>query len=234
MTNELLTLCDWLAAEQCTHVVMESTASFWRPIYNVLEGQAELLVVKAAHVKAAHVKAAHVKAAHVKAAHVKAVPGRKTDVKDAEWLAELLRHGLVRGSFIPSPTQRQLRDLTRYRMHLIEERARLTNRVQVALEDANIKLASVVTDVRGVSARAIVHALMGGQTDPQALAELAELAELAGGRLRSKRDLLAQAVVGRLTAHHAFLLTEQRAHLDDLEEAIARVSAEIDRRLTGD
>jgi transposase len=208
MTNELLALGDWLAAEQCTQVVMESTASFWRPIYNVLEGQAELLVVNAAHIKA--------------------VPGRKTDVKDAEWLAELLRHGLVRGSFIPSPTQRQLRDLTRYRIHLIEERARLTNRVQVVLEDANIKLASVVTDVRGVSARAILHALMGGQTDPKALAELAR------GRLRSKRDLLAQAVVGRLTAHHAFLLSEQLAHLDDLEEAIARVSAEIDRRLTGD
>ena len=132
---------------------MESTASFWRPIYNLLESQVELLVVNAAHVKA--------------------VPGRKTDVKDAEWLAELLRHGLVRGSFILFPTQRQLRDLTRYRIHLIEERARLTNRVQVVLEDANIKLASVVTDVRGVSARAILHALMEGETDPQALPALA-------------------------------------------------------------
>src|SRR5262249_42083625 len=162
MTNELLTLGDWLGAEGCTHVVMESTASFWRPIYNLLEGHVELLVVNAAHVKA--------------------VPGRKTDVKDAEWLAELLRHGLVRGSYIPSPSQRQLRDLTRYRIHLIEERARLTNRVQAVLEDANIKLASVVTDVRGVSARAILEALLGGETDPQALAELAR------GRLRSKRD----------------------------------------------
>ncbi|HEV8190279.1 MAG TPA: IS110 family transposase, partial [Ktedonobacterales bacterium] len=208
MTNELLTLCDWLGAAGCTHVVMESTASFWRPIYNLLESQVELLVVNAAHVKA--------------------VPGRKTDVKDAEWLAELLRHGLVRGSFIPSPSQRQLRDLTRYRTHLIEERARITNRVQAVLEDANIKLASVVTDVRGVSARAILHALMGGETDPQALAELAR------GRLRSKRELLAQAVVGRLTAHHAFLLSEQLAHLDDLEEAIARMSAEIDRRLAAE
>jgi transposase len=182
MTTDLLTLCDWLRAEQCTQVVMESTASFWRPIYNLLEGQVELLVVNAAHVKA--------------------VPGRKTDVKDAEWLAELLRHGLVRGSFIPSPTQRQLRDLTRYRTHLIEERARLTNRVQAVLEDANIKLAAVVTDIRGVSARAILQALMNGETDPQALAELAR------GRLRSKRDRLAQAVVGRLTTHHAFLLSE--------------------------
>jgi transposase len=205
MTTALLTLCDWLRAEQCTHVVMESTASFWRPIYNLLEGQVELLVVNAAHVKA--------------------VPGRKTDVKDAEWLAEVLRQGLVRGSFIPSPTQRHLRDLTRYRTHLIEERARLTNRVQAVLEDANIKLAAVVTDIRGVSARAILQALMNGETDSQALAELAR------GRRRSKRDRLRQAVVGRLTAHHAFLLSEQLAHLDDLEEAITRVSGEIDRRL---
>jgi transposase len=124
MTNELLTVCDWLGAQGCTQVVMESTASFWRPIDHWLEGQVELLVVNAAHVNAAHVKA---------------VPGRKTAVKDAEWLAELLRHGLVRGSFIPSPSQPQLRDLTRYRMQLIEERARLTNRVQVVLEDANSK-----------------------------------------------------------------------------------------------
>ena len=158
MTHDLLALCDWLGAEHCTHVVMESTASFWRPIYNLLEGHVELLVVNAYHVKA--------------------VPGRKTDVKDAEWLADLLRHGLVRASFIPSPVQRQQRDLTRYRIHLIEERARLTNRLQVVLEDANIKLAAVVTDVRGVSARAILQALMAGEKDSHVLAELAR------GRLR--------------------------------------------------
>jgi transposase len=181
---------------------------YWRPISNLLEGHVELLVVNAAHVKA--------------------VPGRKTDVKDAEWLAERLRHGVVRGSFIPSSTQRHLRDLTRYRIQLIEERARLTNRVQAVLEDANSKLAAVVTAVRGVSTRAILAALLGGETDPQALAELAR------GRRRSKRDRLAPAVVGRLTAHHAFLLSEQLAHLDDLEEAIARLSAEIDRRLAAE
>lgn len=208
MTQDLLALCDWLRAEQCTHVVMESTASFWRPIYNLLEGHVELLVVNAFHAKA--------------------VPGRKTDVKDAEWLADLLRHGLVRGSFIPSSTQRHLRDLTRYRIHLIDERARLTNRLQVVLEDANIKLAAVVTDVRGVSARAILDALIAGETDSHTLAELAR------GRLRSKRDLLAQAVVGRLAPHHAFLLSEQLAHLDYLEEAIARVSAEIDQCLAAE
>src|SRR5262245_52353612 len=208
MTTELLALCDWLGAEQCTHVVMESTASFWRPIYNLLEGHVELLVVNAYHVKA--------------------VPGRKTDVKDAEWLADLLRHGLVRASFIPSPVQRHQRDLTRYRIHLLEERARLTNRLQAVLEDANIKLAAVVTDVRGVSARAILEALIGGETDSHVLAELAR------GRLRAKRALLAQAVVGRLAPHHGFMLTEQLTHLDFLEEALARVSAEIEQRLTAE
>jgi transposase len=156
---------------------------------------------------------------------MKTVPGRKTDVKDAEWIAELLRHGLIRGSFIPVPAQRQLRDLTRYRTHLVEERARLTNRLQAVLEDANVKLASVVTDVRGVSARAILAALIAGETDP------AVLAELARGRLRAKRELLAQAVVGRFTAQHAFLITEHLSQLDYLEEARERVSAEIAQRL---
>jgi transposase len=130
MTNDLLALADWLRAEGCGPVVMESTGSYWRPVFNLLEGQCEVLVVNAYHVKA--------------------VPGRKTDVKDAEWLADLLRHGLLRASFIPSPAQRHLRDLTRYRIHLVDERARLTNRLQTVLEDANSKLASVVTDVRGL------------------------------------------------------------------------------------
>lgn len=152
----------------------------------------------------------------------------KTDVKDAEWIADLLRHGLIRGSFIPSPEQRHLRDLTRYRTHLIEERARLTNRLQAVLEDANVKLASVVTDVRGVSARAILEALLAGATDPTLLADLAR------GRLRTKRDALARAVVGRFTGHHAFLLTEHLSHLDYLEEAMERVSAEIAARLRED
>jgi transposase len=156
---------------------------------------------------------------------MKTVPGRKTDVKDAEWIADLLRHGLIRGSFIPSPAQRQLRDLTRYRTHLVEERARLTNRLQTVLEDANVKLASVVTDIRGVSARAILAALIAGETDPVVLAELAR------GRMRSKREVLAQAVVGRFTPHHAFLITEHLSQLDYLEEAVERVSAEIAQRL---
>jgi len=205
MTQDLLALLDWLHAAGCTHVAMESTGSYWRPVYNLLEGQFTLLVGNAYHMKT--------------------VPGRKTEVKDAEWIADLLRHGLIRGSFIPTPAQRQLRDLTRYRTHLVEERARLTNRLQTVLEDANVKLASVVTDIRGVSARAILAALIAGETDPVVLAELAR------GRMRSKREVLAQAVVGRFTPHHAFLLTEHLSQLDYLEEAVARVSAEIAQRL---
>jgi transposase len=189
----------------CSHVAMESTSSYWRPVYNLLEGQFEVLVVNAYHMKA--------------------VPGRKTDVKDAEWIANLLQHGLLRPSFIPSPAQRQWRDLTRYRTHLIEERARITNRLQAVLEDANIKLAAVVTDVRGVSARAMLEALVAGETDA------ATLSELARGRLRVKRELLAQALAGRFTAHHAFLVTEHLSHLDYLEEAITRTSSEIEQRL---
>ena len=205
MTQDLLALSDWLQASGCTHVAMESPSSYWRPVYNLLEGQFELVVGNAYHMKT--------------------VPGRKTDVKDAEWIAELLRHGLIRASFIPAPAQRQLRDLTRYRTHLVEERARLTNRLQVVLEDANVKLASVVTDVRGVSARAMLQALIAGETNP------ATLAELARGRLRSKRDLLAQAVEGRFLPHHAFMITEQLSHLDYLEDALERLSHEIAQRL---
>jgi transposase len=208
MTHDLLALLDWLQAVSCTHVAMESTSSYWRPVYNLLEGQFTLLVGNAYHMKT--------------------VPGRKTDVKDAEWIADLLRHGLIRGSFIPSPAQRQLRDLTRYRTHLVEERARLTNRLQAVLEDANVKLAAVVTDIRGTSARAILSALIAGETNPTVLAELAL------GRMRSKRAILAQAVVGRFTAHHAFLITEHLSQLDYLEEAVERVSAEISQRLADD
>lgn len=205
MTHSLLGLVDWLVAAGCTQAAMESTSGYWRPVYNLLEGQIPTLVVNAYHIKT--------------------VPGRKTDVKDAEWIADLLRHGLLRGSFIPSVEQRQVRDLTRYRTQLVEERARLTNRLQMVLEDANVKLAAVVTDVRGVSARAILEALVAGETDP------AVLAELARGRLRAKREQLAQAVVGRFRAHHAFLITEHLSQLDYLDEAMERVGAEIERRL---
>jgi transposase len=208
MTAELLLLADWLQAAGCTHVAMESTGVFWRPVYNLLEGLFTLLVVNAQHIKA--------------------VPGRKTDVKDAEWIAELLRHGLLRGSFIPAKPQRQLRELTRHRTTLVQDRARIINRVQAVLEDANIKLASVVTDIRGVSARAMLEALIAGQRDVTALADLAR------GRLRAKRAQLEEALQGYFTPHHSFLLTEYFSQMDYLDDAIDRVSAAIAQYLAAE
>src|SRR5262252_8117183 len=208
MTAELLAMADWRQEKGCTHVAMESTGVYWRPVYNLLEGQFELLVVNAQHIKA--------------------VPGRKTDVKDAAWIAELLRHGLLRGSFIPSKPQRELRELTRYRSTLVQERARALNRLQAVVEDANLKLASVVTDIYGVSARAMLAAILAGQRDVETLADLAR------GRLWAKLDQLKEALAGRVTAHHSFLLTEHVSALEYVDEAITRVSGEIDQRLTAD
>src|SRR4051812_10619801 len=151
MTADLLALADWLQERGCTHVAMESTGVYWRPVSNVLEGQCALLVVNAQHIKA--------------------VPGRKTDVKDAAWIAELLRHGLLRGSFIPSKPQRQLRELPRYRSTLVQDHARALNRLQAVLGDANLKFASVVTDIYGVSARAMLEAILAGQRDVEVLAD---------------------------------------------------------------
>jgi transposase len=201
MTAALLSLADWLLACGCTHVAIESTGDYWKPVFNILEGTFEVLLVNAQHVKA--------------------VPGRKTDVKDAAWLAELLQHGLLRASFIPPAAQRELRDLTRYRCTFIQERVTLINRVQKLLEDANIKLAAVASAIMGVSGRAILAALLTGHADPQALAELAK------GRLRSKRDRLAQALAGRVKAHHRFVLTELLCQIDSLDDTIARVDARI-------
>jgi transposase len=201
MTVDLLALSDWLLACGCTHVAIESTGDYWKPVFNILEGTFEVLLVNAQHVKA--------------------VPGRKTDVKDAAWLAELLQHGLLRASFIPPVAQRELRDLTRYRSTFSQERVTLINRVQKLLEDANIKLAAVASDIMGVSGRAMLAALVAGHTEPHALAELAK------GRLRSKRDLLAQALDGRVKPHHRFVLTELLCQIDSLDETIARFDAQI-------
>jgi transposase len=204
-TQELLGLRDWLSAAGCTHVAMEATGVYWRPIYNLLEGACELLVVNARHIKA--------------------VPGRKTDVRDAEWIADLLQHGLLTSSFIPPAAQRELRDLTRHRSTLVEERTRVVNRLQKTLEDTNIKLGDVATDILGKSARAMLEALLAGETDPSVLADLAR------GRLKAKRAALEQALVGTLKPHHRFLLTEHLVHIDTLEEAIRRVSQEIEARM---
>lgn len=202
MTADLLTLLDWLQARAITHVAMESTGEYWKPIYNILEGNLEAWLINAQHIKA--------------------VPGRKTDVKDAEWIADLLRHGLVRPSFIPPVAQRDLRELTRHRANFVRERATLINRVQKTLESANIKLASVASDVLGVSGRAMLDALVTGQSDGTALAQLAK------GRLRSKRDDLARALTGRVKAHHRFVLTELLCQIDALDETIEHFDREIE------
>ena len=200
MTGELSVLAQWLTEQGCTHVAMESTGVYWKPVYNRLEGAFEILVVNAAHLKKF---------------------GDKTDVTDAEWLADLLRHGLLRGSFIPSAQQRAWRDLTRYRTTLIDDRSREVNRVQKVLEDANLKLASVASKVMGVSGRAILAQLIQGQSDP------AVLADLAKGRLREKRAALEQALAGRFTAHHRFMLIQHLSHIDYLDEQIAKLDTEI-------
>jgi transposase len=205
MTDELLQLADWLAGAACTHVAMESTGVFWKPIYNLLEGSFELLLVNARHIKQ--------------------VPGRKTDVKDCEWIADLLRHGLLRGSFVPDRPQRKLRELTRYRTALVRERASEVNRLQKTLEGANIKLSSVATNVMGTSGRQILAALVSGSHDPAGMADLAQ------GKLRSKLQRLQRALTGSVGQHQRFMLAQQLAHLDGLDELIARVGSEIGERL---
>jgi transposase len=205
MTDELLQLGDWLAAAGCTHVAMESTGIYWKPIYNLLEGSFELLLVNAQHMKQ--------------------VPGRKTDVRDCEWIADLLRHGLLRGSFVPDRPQRELRELTRYRTTLIRERAAEINRVHKTLEGANIKLGSVASEVFGVSGQRMVQALVAGTTDA------AQLADLAKGKLRDKLPQLERALAGQVGPHQRFLLAQQLAHLASLDELIERVSAEVEQRL---
>ena len=206
MTRDLERLRQWLAERGVTHVGMESTGVYWKPICNVLEAGGLTVVL-------------------ANAAHVKAVPGRKTEVRDSEWLRDLMQHGLLRGSFIPEAPIRALRDLTRCRTALIEERTRTLNRLQKVLADANIKLASVATEVLGVSGRAMLEALIGGETDPE------RWADLARGTLRKKRAALVEALTGRVRDHHRVLLTTLLAHVDHLDRTIADLSAEIDRCL---
>jgi len=203
MTEDLLALADWLQVAEVTHVAMESTGIYWKPVFNILESEFEVILVNAKHIK-----------------HV---PGRKTDVKDAEWIAQLLQHGLLRASYIPEAPQRALRDLVRYRTKLIQERTREVNRVQKVLEDANIKLASVVSDVMGVSARAMLTAIVDGQDDPQVLAQLAK------GRMRPKIVQLERALMGHVASHHRLMLGLHLEHIDDLNIKIERLSQEIDQ-----
>jgi transposase len=202
---DLLVLRDWLEAHAVTHVAMESTGVYWKPVFYVLEEAFTCLLVNAAHIKQ--------------------VPGRKTDVKDCIWIAQCLEHGLLRGSFVPPAPLRELRDLTRHRKVLIQERTRAANRLHKLLEDAGIKLASVATNILGVSGRAMLEALVQGTTDP------ALLADLARGKLRKKLPALREALAGRFRPHHAFLVSQLLAHIDYLDEAITTVSEEVEGRL---
>jgi transposase len=207
LSDDLIRLTDWLKEAGCTHVALESTGVYWKPVYNILADHCEVMVVNAAHIKT--------------------VPGRKTDVKDAEWIADLLQHGLLRASFIPDQAQRELRDLTRTRTVLTDERTASVNRLQKVLEDANIKLAGpkMVTDIMGVSGRLMLEAILEGNSDP------ATIADLAKGKLRKKREQLERALAGRVNAHHRMLLAMHLEHIDLLDEQIARLSQEIAERL---
>jgi transposase len=204
-TRELLSLREWLLVEACTHVAMESTGVYWKPIYAILEGGFEIVVANAQHVKK--------------------VPGRKTDVKDEEWIADLLCHGLLRSSFVPPKPIRELRDLTRYRRKLVESRSAERNRLLKLLESANIKLASVATDVFGASGRLMLHALAEGKATPQGMAELAKQ------KLRDKIPQLELALEGKVEGHHRFLLKLQLGRLNAVEEDLAMLEQHMRQKL---
>jgi transposase len=207
MTEDLLLLSEWLQECGCRAVAMESTGVYWKPVYNLLEASDfEPMVVNAQHIKA--------------------VPGRKSDVRDAQWIAELLRHGLLRPSFIPDRGQRELRELVRYRRSVVEERTREANRLQKVLEGANLKLGSVASDVLGRSGRDMLAAICQGTEDPVALAAMAR------GRLKDKSEQLQKALRGLMGAHQRFLLQEQLSHIEELEARLSRLNAEIEARLS--
>jgi transposase len=207
MTDDLLALLDWLVSERCTHVAIESTGVYWRPVFNILEGSLQVILVNAHHVKA--------------------LPGRKTDVKDCEWLADLLRHGLLKASFIPPAHIRELREVVRYRQSVIKEQAAVANRIQKLLESANIKLGQVASDVLGASGRAMLQALVQGENDVQ------QLAELARGTLKQKRPQLRRALDGHLTPSQRWVLGELLGRYQELEAALERVNAQIRQEVQG-
>jgi transposase len=205
MTRDLLRMSEWLAAQGVTHVAMESTGVLWKPVWNLLEGAFELLLVNPRELKQ--------------------VPGRKSDVKDCQWIAHLLQCGLLRSSFVPPRPQRELRDLTRHRAQLTDEHTRVANRIHKTLEDANIKLGAVASDILGKSGRAMLQALLDGQRDP------VKLAELAKRRLRGKIPQLREALHGHFTEHHRFMLEKLLEHLGQLEEQIEQFTARIEERI---
>jgi transposase len=203
MTRDILALSRWLSGQEVTHVAMESTGVYWKPIYNILEGEFILLLVNARHVKN--------------------VPGRKTDVKDCQWLAQLLQCGLLNASFVPDKARREFRDLTRHRTQLTNERSAVANRIHKVLEDANIKLGAVATDILGKSGRDIIHALIKGQTGPE------EMAELARRTLRAKIPRLCLALEGNVSDHHRFVLKQLMEHVDYLDSQIETFSERIEQ-----
>jgi transposase len=200
-TAGLLELADWLAAHGCTHVAMESTGVYWKPVWHVLASDFELVLANASHIRN--------------------VPGRKSDVSDATWIADLLAHGLLRGSFVPPPAVQELRDLTRTRKQLVRDLGQHTQRIEKVLEDANLKLTTVLTDVVGASGRRILEAVIAGETNPDALAKL------ASPRVKAAPVVLAEALVGRVTPHHRFLLREHLLMIDHLRQRIAAFDAQI-------
>lgn len=201
-SKELVRLSDWLAERGCTHVAMESTGVFWKPVWHLLDGSFELVLANAGAIRN--------------------VPGRKTDVNDAMWIADLLAHGLIRGSFVPPPPVQELRDLTRTRTQLVREIAQHTQRIQKTLEDANVKLASVVTDTLGVTGRAILEALIAGETDLDALAKLRR------GRLKASHEELVEALRGSVRHHHRFLLRLHLGQIDAAQQAVGELEARME------
>ena len=204
-TQELLALCDWIGEHGCTHAAMESTGVYWKPVWHVLESSFELVLANATHIRN--------------------VPGRKTDVNDAMWIADLLAHGLIRASFVPPTPVQELRDLTRTRKQLVREIAQHTQRIQKTLEDANIKITGVISDVLGTSGRALLEALVGGETDPQ------RLVDLTSGRLKASRPQLVEALRGRVREHHRFLLKLHLGQIDGLNAAVRDVEARVGESL---
>lgn len=205
-TAGLLALADWLAETQCAHAVMESTGVYWKPVWHILsDGQLKLVLANAEHVRN--------------------VPGRKTDVKDAVWLADLLAHGLINASFVPPPEIQELRDLTRTRRQLIRQRVQHVQRIQKTLEDANVKLDSVISNVMGASGRAMLEAIVEGVTDPSTLSELAH------HRIHASRDCLVAALHGRITTHHRFMLQVHLEQVDGADKTIAAIDTEVERLL---
>lgn len=205
MTEDIQQLADWIKETNCQVAAMESTGVYWKPVYNILEGEGIELIV-------------------VNAQHIKAVPGRKTDVKDAEWIADLVRHGLVKPSFVPSREQRELREMVRYRNEIVNERARELNRIQAVLEGANIKLSSIVTDISGKSSMEILRAIIDGKSDVEYLCSFAK------GSLKGKIPELKKALTGSIGAHQVQMLKLQLDHIDFLSKSISEMDEDIKKK----